>query len=162
MARSVADCALIDGIVTGGPTAVTAARFEGLRLGVPRGHFWEDLDDEVARVLEPVLARLREAGVVLVEGDIADVAALDRAAGFPIALYEFVTDLNDYLTEHAIGLDFAGVVAQAKSPMVKNALADLSGAGAISEMAYREALGTHRPALQGPIAVTSASAASSP
>ena len=66
----------------------------------------------------------------------------------PIALYEFVTDLNDYLTEHDTGLDFARVVAQAKSPMVKDALIGLAGAAAISETAYREALGTHHPKLR--------------
>jgi mandelamide amidase len=148
MARCVADCALIDGIVTGGPTEVAAARLDGLRIGVPRGHFWEDLDDEVERILKPLLEQLRDAGAVLVEGDVADVAALDRAAGFPIALYEFVTDLNDYLTEHETGLDFARVVAQAKSPMVRDALIGLTGADAISEGAYREALATHRPKLQ--------------
>jgi len=148
MARCVADCALIDGIVTGGPTEIAAARIDGLRIGVPRGHFWEDLDSEVERILESVLAQLRDAGVVLVEGDVADVAALDRAAGFPIALYEFVTDLNDYLTEHDTGLEFAHVVAQAKSPMVRNALIGLTGDGAISERDYRDALATHRPRLQ--------------
>ena len=115
MARCVADCALIDGIVTGGRTEVAAARLDGLRIGVPRGHFWEDLDDEVGRVLEPVLAQLRDAGVVLVEGDVADVAPSIAQRALPIALYEFVTDLNDYLTEHDTGLDFARVVAQAKT-----------------------------------------------
>src|SRR6476620_3683308 len=80
MARCVADCALIDGIVTGGPTEVASARPDGLRIGVPRGHFWEDLDDEVERILEPVLGQLRDAGAVLVEGDVGDVAALDRDA----------------------------------------------------------------------------------
>jgi indoleacetamide hydrolase len=139
MARCVADCALIDGVITGGPTEVAAVRLDGLRIGVPRGHFWEGLDDELARIVEPVLAQLRHAGAVLVEGDVADVAALDRAAGFPIALYEFVTDLNEYLTEHETGLDFARVVAQAKSPMVKDALIGLTGAGAISESDYRGA-----------------------
>jgi mandelamide amidase len=84
---------------------------------------------------------------VLVEGDVADVGALDRAAGFPIALYEFVSDLNDYLTEHATGSTLLAS-SRAKSPMVRNALIGLTGAGAISERDYREALGTHRPKLQ--------------
>jgi Asp-tRNA(Asn)/Glu-tRNA(Gln) amidotransferase A subunit family amidase len=148
MARCVVDCALIDGVITGGPTEVAAVRLDGLRIGVPRGHFWEGLDDELTRIVEPVLEELRDTGAVLIEGDVADVASLDRAAGFPIALYEFVTDLNDYLTEHETGLDFARVVAQAKSPIVKDALTGLTGAGAISETVYREALGTHRPKLQ--------------
>ncbi|MGA7489162.1 MAG: amidase family protein, partial [Xanthobacteraceae bacterium] len=148
MARNVADCALLDGVVTGGPTVIAPAALEGLRLGVPHGHFWENLDAELAEILERALARLREAGVVLVEGDIADVAALDAAAGFPIALYEMVRDLDRYLAGHATGLDFADLMAQVKSPMVKDALAGLVGAQAVSEATYQEALHRHRPALQ--------------
>ena len=119
IARCVADCALLDGIVTGDPTSLAPINLEGLRLGVPRGHFWDDLDAEVEAILADALARLAAAGVVLVEGDMADVAALDAAAGFPVALYEFVTDLDRYLAGHATGLDFAGVAAQVKSPAVK-------------------------------------------
>ena len=148
MARHLADCVLLDGVVTGGATEVAPVRLDGLRLGVPRGYFWDNLDAELAKILEAALARLRDAGVVLVEGDIADVVALDRAAGFPIALYELVPDLERYLAEHGTGLDFAGVLAQVSSPAVKKAMAGVVGPGAVSEAAYREALGTQLPALQ--------------
>lgn len=148
IARCVADCALLDGIVTGGPTSLAPIRLEGLRLGVPRDHFWDDLDAEVEAILADALARLAAAGVVLVEGDMADVAALDAAAGFPVALYEFVTDLDRYLAGHATGLDFAGVAAQVKSPAVKKVVDALLGADAVPEAVYREALIKHRPALQ--------------
>src|SRR5262249_28539771 len=100
------------------------------------------------RFLEAALARLREAGVVLVEGEVANVAALDAAAGFPIMLYETVIELERYLAEHETGLDFAGLMPQVKSPSVKQALASLRGADAVSEASYREALTKHRPALQ--------------
>jgi indoleacetamide hydrolase len=148
MARSVADCLLLDGVVTGGATEIVPPDLKALRLGVPRGYFWEGVDAEVGQILEAALARLREAGVVLIEGDVADVHALDAAAGFPIALYEVVRDLDRYLAEHATGLDFADLLAQVKSPAVKKALAGLVGAGAVSEAAYQEALGKHRPALR--------------
>ncbi len=148
MARHVADCVLLDGVITGGPTEVTPVPLKGLRLGVPRGYFWEHLDAELATLLEAALARLREAGVVLVEGDVADVAALDAAAGFPILLYETVIELERYLAEHDTGLDFVSLMAQVKSPSVKQALARLRGADAVSEATYREALTKHRPALQ--------------
>src|SRR5947209_2612740 len=36
--RSVGDCILLDGIVTGGPLEIAPASLRGLRLGVPRGH----------------------------------------------------------------------------------------------------------------------------
>src|SRR5437660_1166193 len=125
-----------------GPTNHNAA------FGLPRGYFWENLDAELAAILEAALARLREAGVILVEGDVANVAALDAAAGFPILLYETVIELERYLAEHETGLDFAGLMAQVKSPSVKQALARLRGADAVSEDTYREALSKHRPALQ--------------
>src|SRR5438477_596673 len=79
-----------------GPTNNNAAfgpARKGPRLGLPRGYFWENLDAELAAILEAALARLREAGVVLVEGDVANVAALDAAAGFPILLHETVIEL---------------------------------------------------------------------
>ena len=48
MTRSVADCVLIDGVVTGGPTgSCSRLRLKGLRIGVPRRHFWENLDPEL-------------------------------------------------------------------------------------------------------------------
>src|SRR5262249_40831161 len=53
-----------------------------------------------------------------------------------------------YLAEHETGLDFASLMAQVKSPSVKQALASLRGANAVSEATYREALTKHRPALQ--------------
>jgi Asp-tRNA(Asn)/Glu-tRNA(Gln) amidotransferase A subunit family amidase len=65
IARCVADCVLLDGVVTGGATSLSPIRLEGLRLGVPRGHFWEDLDAEVEAILADALARLAAAGVVL-------------------------------------------------------------------------------------------------
>jgi indoleacetamide hydrolase len=102
----------------------------------------------VETILADTLAQLAAAGVVLVEGDMDDVAALDAAAGFPIALYEFVTDFNRYLAGHATGLDFAGVAAQVKSPAVKKVVDGLLGADAVPEPVYREALIKHRPALQ--------------
>ena len=67
-------------------------------------------------------------------------ASIDSEAGFPIALYETVTDLNRYLAEHEIGLDFGGLVAQVASPDVKGILQSLIGAGAVPEPAYRKAL----------------------
>jgi mandelamide amidase len=148
MTRNVADCVLIDGVVTGGALEVAPASLRGLRLGVPRGHFWTELDAELADIVEGLLPRLRDAGATLVEGDVADVAELDLAAGFPIALYETVTDLSAYLKEHGIGLDYAGLVAEVKSPDVKGMLESLLGPNAIAEADYRQALAVHRPALQ--------------
>ena len=148
MTRSVADCALLDSVVTGSAAPSAAASLKGLRLGVPRAHFWSPLDAETARLMEDVLARLKDAGAVLIEADIADVARLDGEAGFPIALYETVTDLNAYLAGHGSPLRYAELVAQCASPDVAGLLQSLHGEAAIPEAAYRHALDVLRPQLQ--------------
>ena len=140
MTRSVADCVLIDGVVTGGPLEVAQASLKGQRIGVPRRHFWENLDPELGQICENTLKRLTDAGVTLVDVDMSEEAALDGEAGFPIALYETVTDLNQYLKEHGAGFDYAGLVAKCASPDVKGILQSLTGASAIPEDAYRKAL----------------------
>jgi len=98
--------------------------------------------------MNEVLARLKDAGAVLVEADIPDVARLDNEAGFPIALYETVVDLNAYLAEHGSTLTYAELVAQCASPDVAGLLQSLHGEGAIPEAAYRQALDVQRPQLQ--------------
>jgi indoleacetamide hydrolase len=140
MTRSVADCVLLDGIVTGGPTEVAAAPLKGLRVGVPRKFFWENLDPELEQICGQTLRRLAEAGVALIEVDMSEEASIDGEAGFAIALYETVTDLNRYLAEHKTGMDYAGLVAKVASPDVKGILQSLTGAGAVPEVAYRKAL----------------------
>jgi len=148
VARSVADLALLDGVVTGSALAEAPASLKGLRLGVPRGHFWENLHPDTSKIAEETLEILAKAGVMLVEADVPDVGALDQAAGFPIALYETVVDLNRYLAEHGTGLDYAKLVAQVASPDVKGILQSLLGEMAVPEPSYREALTVHRPKLQ--------------
>jgi len=147
MTRSVADCELLDGVVTGSKPA-DAVTLKGLRLGVPRAHFWAPLDSEVARLMEGVLTTLTEAGAVLVEADIPDVGRLDNEAGFPIALYETVADLDSYLAGHGSKLGYRELVAQCASPDVAGLLQSLHGAGGIPAAAYRHALEVQRPQLQ--------------
>lgn len=148
MTRSMNDLVLLDGVVTGGALTEAAAELKGLRIGVPRGHFWENLHADTAKIAEDTLKALAKAGVVLIEADIPDVGALDNAAGFPIALYETIIDLDKYLAGHETGLDFKQVVAQVASPDVKGILSSLLGEMAVPEAAYREALTVHRPKLQ--------------
>jgi Asp-tRNA(Asn)/Glu-tRNA(Gln) amidotransferase A subunit family amidase len=98
--------------------------------------------------MEGVLTVLRDAGAVLVEADIPEVGRLDAEAGFPIALYETVVDLGAYLAGHGSTSSYADIAAQCASPDVAGLLQSLSGAGAVPEAAYRQALDVLRPQLQ--------------
>ena len=134
-------------MVTGSAEA-PAASLKGLRLGVPRGHFWENLDSEVATLMESALRMLKDAGAVLVEADIPDAARLDNEAGFPIALFETIVDLDAYLAEHGSPMRYPQLVAEVASPDVKGLLQSLLGEGAVPETAYRHAVQVQRPQLQ--------------
>ena len=148
LARKAADLAAIDAVVTGGDGALAATPLKGLRIGVPRSHFWEDLAPETARVCEAALDTLRHAGAVLVEADLPNIQAIDEAVSFPVALYETRRDLDRYLEGEGLSQRFADVVAEVASSDVKGVLATLlNPATAVPEQAYRDAIAIHRPRL---------------
>src|SRR5882762_9405150 len=87
IARSVADVALLDAVITGGPLAFPRADPRELRLGVARRSFFADLDPALEALVDEALRQLQDSGVVLVEVDIPDLEALNAGVGFPVALF---------------------------------------------------------------------------
>lgn len=86
MATSVADVALVDGIITG-ETEAPKLELSELRLGLPRPGFFDDLDPEVATVVEFAFERLADAGAVFVETEVID-SHVKAARGFEVVAYE--------------------------------------------------------------------------
>lgn len=148
LARSIADCALLDAVLTGVPNAAASAGLKGLRLGLPRSPFWDDLDSGVREVAESALTRLREAGAELVEMDLPGIAQASSEAGFPIALFEFVRDMRHYLASRERGVTLAQLIAGVGSPDVAGVVGPLLAGGAIPEPVYQQAL-LARQRLQG-------------
>lgn len=148
IARSIADLALLDSVVTGDATPLTAPEPRTLRLGVPRARYWEGLDQETAEICDGALTQLREAGVALVEKDIEDITALNDAVSFTIALHEPRDHITAYLRACGSSLTFEDVVAGASSPDVKPIMASmLEEATRIPHATYLEAKDHHRPRL---------------
>jgi mandelamide amidase len=149
MARSVADLAVLDTVVSGTREAVLPAQLKGLRLGVPQS-LNEGTDAETARVIGAALARLKGAGAVLIAADVPDLMALNAKISFPVALYEVTIDLPAYAQKYGIGLDFKGFAERVASPDVKGLFAALAKGEppAVPKSAYEEAIKVHRPALQ--------------
>jgi mandelamide amidase len=144
LALRVADLALLDAVLAADATPLPATRLAGLRLGVPRAHFWEDLEPGTREVAEAALEAIRAAGAVPVEVDLPGLAQANGAAGFPIALFEFVRDMTRYLAERRPGVGFEALLAGIGSPDVAAIARPLAGAGAIPEPVYREALEARR------------------
>lgn len=147
MARTAADAALIDAVVTGMPKPYAPFGLKGLRLGVPRKHFYENLQPEVARIAEEFLAKLAAAGANLVECEVVNVADLSTAL-FGVTMYEFRSSLEAFLKEQDYDLTIEQLCAGIGSPDVKATLESQFGPDAVPEAVYREGLSNGYPKLQ--------------
>jgi Asp-tRNA(Asn)/Glu-tRNA(Gln) amidotransferase A subunit family amidase len=145
MGRTVADVALLDSVITGTPIA-NAEPLRGKRLGVP-AVLWGGLDRDVEAVAKAARGKLADAGVVLVDADVAGLFEQNGKVSFPVALHEPIDDIPAYLKASGIeGITLADIAGKIASPDVKGAFgaitADAFGA------AYQDAITVQRPALQ--------------
>jgi mandelamide amidase len=118
MARTVSDVALLDAaIMRGGVHVLDSLR--GVRIGIPRtSFFWEDLDPDVANVMDGVLAKLRDAGTRLIDIDLAHVIQLDaqyKALGSGARDDAFA----EFLERNVAGVTLSELVAEIRSKDVK-------------------------------------------
>jgi aspartyl-tRNA(Asn)/glutamyl-tRNA(Gln) amidotransferase subunit A len=100
LARSVEDCALLLGLMAGAdsddPTAIagslpdymaaTRAPMKGVRIGVPTAFYVDDLDAEVARVLDETIAVLKREGAEIVRVELPDQRQLTAACQLVLAV----------------------------------------------------------------------------
>ncbi len=99
LAQTVEDCALLTGLMAGAdpedPTAsqlpvpdymaATKQPIKGLKIGVPTAFYVDDLDAEVARVLDETLATLKKEGAEIVKVELPDQRQLTAACQFVLA-----------------------------------------------------------------------------
>ena len=100
LARSAEDCALLLGLMAGadpedpttigGPVpdylAATRASLAGLRIGVPTAFYVDDLDAEVARILDETIAVLKREGADIVKVELPDQRQLSSACQLVLAV----------------------------------------------------------------------------
>ena len=148
IARSVADCALLDAVVCNESLALYPAQLDGLRIGVPRSLLWENLEPSVAAAGEAVLNRMRDAGVTLVECDFeVNHEELANAASV-IALAENLPKLDSYFRSHGLTFDAREVAEDVASQDVRHVFSHMMGADAPTATDYLRALEVRRSVLQ--------------
>jgi len=148
VALSAADIVLLNSVVTRAP-AVKASTAKGVRLGIPRKHFWEVVDPGVAAVCMQALDKLVCEGAELVEVDAGGLLHPYALSSMPISIYEGKVALSAFLADHGIPLTFAEVAEQAAGHDVRELLlAQLDPATAVSSEAYHAAIAIHLPALK--------------
>jgi aspartyl-tRNA(Asn)/glutamyl-tRNA(Gln) amidotransferase subunit A len=100
LAQSAEDCALLMGLMAGAdpedPTALavpvpdymaaTTGSLKGMRIGVPTAFYVDDLDPEVARVLDETIATMRREGAEIVKVELPDQRQLSSASQIVLAV----------------------------------------------------------------------------
>jgi mandelamide amidase len=149
-ARTVQDLALFDSVVAGDPTPLTAEPLRGVRLGVVRDYWFADLDPEVERIAGEALARLRDAGAVLIEGTIPGLAHLIDLTTDPVQNHDVRPALARYLKDYGAGLSLEELIARASPDIREIFRTDVmpGGVNVVSEAAYAAARDQHLPALR--------------
>jgi aspartyl-tRNA(Asn)/glutamyl-tRNA(Gln) amidotransferase subunit A len=91
MTRSVSDCLLVDGVLSGQPLAVRERPLSALRLAVPQTVMFDGVEPAVATAFSRALTRLSGAGAQIVDLSlpaIADIPRLNAPGGFsPVEAY---------------------------------------------------------------------------
>jgi Asp-tRNA(Asn)/Glu-tRNA(Gln) amidotransferase A subunit family amidase len=149
-ARSVADLALFDSVVADDWQRLQAAPLKGLRLGIVRDYWFTDLDPEVERQTELALARLKEAGALIVETQLPGLASLIELTTDAVQNHDVRIALPAYLKEYGAGVDFDTLVAQASPDIQRVFRSDVlpGGANFVTEPKYAAARDQYLPALR--------------
>jgi indoleacetamide hydrolase len=149
-ARSVGDLALFDSVVANDWRRLDAAPLAGVRLGVVRDYWFTDLDPEVERLTELALARLKEAGALIVEAQLPGLAKLIDLTTNPVQNHDVRGALALYLKQYGAGVDFDTLVAQASPDIQSVFRSDVlpGGANFITEPMYAAARDQYLPALR--------------
>ena len=148
MARAVEDLQLLDRVMAGDPEPVEAVSLSEVRLGVPRAYYYENLETELADVIESTLDLLAASCKALVEVDLDRVDELNQKVSFPVVLYEARRDMVQYLADFAPEISIEDVLAEIASPDVKEVYTAVVSGEAVTGAAYREALTVYRSKLQ--------------
>ncbi len=154
LARTAEDCALLLGLMAGAdpedPTAIagplpdymaaTRGQIKGLTIGVPSAFYVDDLDADVARILDETVAVLKREGATIVQVELPDQRQLTAAAQLIVAV-EAAAFHKRWLIERE----------QDYGPQV---LMRLHNALAIPGVTYLEALRWRGPALSAHMSAT--------
>jgi aspartyl-tRNA(Asn)/glutamyl-tRNA(Gln) amidotransferase subunit A len=154
LAQSAEDCALLLGLMAGAdpedPTALavpvpdymaaTKGSMKGITIGVPGSFYVDDLDPEVARVLDETIATLQREGAAIVKVELPDQRQIASASQLVLAV-EAAAFHKRWMIERP----------QDYSPQV---LMRLQNGLAVPAVSYLEAMRWRGPALSAHAAAT--------
>lgn len=149
-ARCMADIALFDRVASGDMHVFGPANLKGKRLATWRDFWFEGLDPEVERISQEALAKLRAAGVEIVDAEVTGLRELLRKTADLIVDHDARVDLTRYLATYGARMSLDELVAQA-SPDIRAIFEHevMPGSpGFVSESAYETAVKVYLPKLR--------------
>jgi mandelamide amidase len=149
-ARTVADLALLAGVVTGNTKLEPAASLRGVRMAISPAYYLSGLHPGMQAVMQSALARLRDAGAEIVEAEVPNLAEMVNAVNFQIQTYDTAPSLRAYLKDQGTDITFEDIYAQ-MSPAIGFVFDNFSLPGGQyfpSQPAYETARKEVRPKLQ--------------
>ena len=149
-ARNMADIRLFDSVLVPDARPFEARPLRGVRLGIVRDYWYAGLDPEVERITDAALARLENAGVVLVETPLPGIEHLVDLTTDQVQNHDVRLALARYLEEYGAGVTLDELIAQA-SPDIRAAFkSDVmpGGANFVSEPVYTAARDRYLPQLR--------------
>ena len=116
MARTVADVAFLDAIITG--EAVPLVNLADVRIGIPRPDYWDNemIDQGLAETMLTAFSRLTDAGAELVEIDFKAILALDEGGRLSDAVRMPRGDFSMWLSENLPGVTMEEIYAPRDVP----------------------------------------------
>jgi len=148
IAGCVSDLVVLDTVITGDEDPVDTPSLRGMRLGLPAA-MNSGVDAAYDEVYRAALAKLEEAGVVLVPLDFSREMERTAEITFPVATWEMKRDLQTYLENSGSDMTVADIAAAIASPDVRSLFNTLViGDKAQSDAHYGTAMSKARPDLQ--------------
>ena len=104
MARTVADVAFFDAVITG--EAVPQTSLRDVRIGIPRADYWEGriFDAGVEKTTQEVFSRFRDADARLIEIDLMALLELNAGDRLGAAMRRPNDDLAEWLAQNVPGV----------------------------------------------------------
>ena len=119
MALTIEDCAMLDAAMADDPTPLEEVELSGLRLGLPREPYAENLARGVATVFDETVRLLRDRGVVFVEEEIPELKSMDAAMSLLVTGIELHRDLSAYLAASDAGVTVEELIDGIADPFVR-------------------------------------------
>lgn len=95
------DVVLIDEVITGS-NHKAPPNLKDLRIGIPKNHFFSDLEPKVAQICETTIKLLKKSGCTLVENDeITNLSEASLKKHRDLLFLQTVKALTDYIKKYS-------------------------------------------------------------